>query len=58
MRCEAQVGVDLGVDVLRRKGLVAYADIVDKDGEIQVFYEVREGGGLDGCVLFGVEDED
>lgn len=34
LRGEAQVGVDLGIDVLRRGCLVAQADIIDEDGEI------------------------
>ena len=58
LRGEAEVGVDLGVDILRRQGLVAQADVVDEDGEVQVSHELWQTGGLDGLVLVGVEEED
>lgn len=44
LRGEAEVGVDLVVDFPRCGGLEGYADVVDQDGDVFVFYEGGEGG--------------
>ena len=58
LRGEAEVGVDLGVDGGGRRGLVAQADVVDEDGEVEILHEGGQGGGGDGFVLVGVKEED